>query len=67
MLWPESSLRLTRQRDGSATIWLRDYRMPNEGVSQMIDVLVKGAEAAGIRLGRIVLNGREVWTSLKNY
>jgi hypothetical protein len=67
MLWPESSLRLTRQRDGSAVIWLRDYRMPHEEASQVVDVLMKGAEAAGIRLGRIVLNGREVWTSPKNY
>jgi hypothetical protein len=67
MLWPESSLRLTKQRDGSAVIWLRDYRMPNEGASQVMDLLTKGAEAAGIRLGRIILNGREVWTSPNNY
>lgn len=67
MFWPESSLRLTRQRDGSAVIWLRDYRMPDEGASQVVDVLVKEAGTAGIRLGRIVLNGREVWTSPKNY
>lgn len=67
MLWPESSLRLTRQRDGSAVIWLRDYRMPEEGASHVVDVLVKGAETAGIRLGRIILNGREVWTSPQNY
>lgn len=67
LLWPESSLRLTKQRDGSAVIWLRDYRMPHQEASQAVDVLVKGAKTAGIRLGRIVLNGREVWTSPKNY
>ncbi|MDE2154499.1 MAG: hypothetical protein KGJ32_01195 [Xanthomonadaceae bacterium] len=62
-LWPESSLRLTRQRDGSAVIWLRDYRVPHEAAARLVDVLMKGAMAEGIRLGRIVLNGREVWTS----
>lgn len=67
LLWPESSLRLTKQRDGSAVIWLRDYRMPQQEASQAVDVLVKGAKTAGIRLGRIILNGREVWTSPKNY
>jgi hypothetical protein len=67
MLWPESLLRLTRERDGSAVIWVRDYRMSDEGASQVVDALVKGAETAGIRLGRIILNGREVWISPKNY
>ncbi|MDE3071437.1 MAG: hypothetical protein KGJ63_01760 [Pseudomonadota bacterium] len=63
MLWPESLLRLTRQRDGDAVIWLRDYRASPEAASQLVTVLVEGAKAEGIRLGRIVLNGREVWTS----
>lgn len=67
MLWPESSLRLTRQHDGSAVIWLRDYRLPDDGASRVVDALVEGAKAAGIRLGRIVLNGREVWTSPENH
>jgi hypothetical protein len=67
MLWPESSLRLTKQRDGSTVIWLRDFRMPAEGASHVVDALVRAARTEGIRLGKIVLNGREVWTSSENY
>ena len=66
-IWPESSLRLIKQHDGSSVVWLRDYRMPSEDASHLIDSLVKGAEVKGVRLGRIVLNGREIWVSHKNY
>ena len=67
MFWPESSFRLTKRSDGSAVIWLRDYRTPDEHAPRLVDELVEAALAANIRLGRIVLNGREVWTSRQNY
>jgi len=67
MSWPPSSLRLTKQRDGSSVIWLRDYRMSDEDTSRLVEALLSGAEAEGIRLGRIILNGREVWTSQEKY
>jgi hypothetical protein len=65
-IWPESSMRLTKQRDGSTVVWLRDYRTSSEDASQLVASLITDANAKGIRLGKIVLNGREVWSPHKN-
>jgi hypothetical protein len=66
-LWPEDSLRLTKQRDGSLTLWLRDYRMDDTQAIHVIGALVNEAASRGMHLGRILLNGREVWTSPHDY
>ena len=63
LAWPESLLRLTKGSDGSAIVWLRDYRVNDEDASRLASALVAGAQAQGSRLGRIVLNGREIWIS----
>lgn len=66
-LWAEDSLRFTKQRDGSLTLWLRDYRMNDTQAIQVIGALVHEAGSRGMHLGRILLNGREVWTSPNDY
>jgi len=66
-LWPEDSLRLTKQLDGSLTLWLRDYRMDDTQAIHVVGALVKEAGSRGMHLGRILLNGREVWTSPNEY
>lgn len=66
LAWPESLLRLTKGGDGSTVVWLRDYRADGEKASSLVSALVEGARAQGTRLGKIVLNGREVWTSPNN-
>jgi len=63
MVWSERSLRFTRQPDGGSVAWLRDYRMGKGEASQMVDAILKQASAQGVTLSRIMLNGREAWTS----
>jgi len=65
--WPEDSLRLTRQLDGSLTLWLRDYRMDDTQAIRVVGAIVKEAGSRGMHLGRILLNGREVWISPNEY
>ena len=62
-LWAERSLRFTRQRDGSSVAWLRDFRLGEAEASQLIRWVLNDARAKGLALGKIMLNGREAWTS----
>jgi hypothetical protein len=61
--WPERSLRFTRQRDGSSVAWLRDFRVDDAEASHLIRFVLNDARQKGVVLSRIMLNGREVWTS----
>jgi hypothetical protein len=67
VLWPEDSLRLTKQADGSVALWLRDYRMDDAQAARVADAMATEARARGMRLGKILWNGREVWTSPNEY
>lgn len=61
--WLERSLRFTKQSDGSAVAWLRDYRADGHETAKLVDSLIQEAKANGSVLSRVMLNGREVWTS----
>ncbi|GAB2554849.1 hypothetical protein [Rhodanobacter koreensis] len=61
--WLERSLRFTKQSDGSTTAWLRDYRVGAAEAANLRDSVLQEANAKGVVLGKIMLNGREVWTS----
>jgi hypothetical protein len=61
--WLERALRFTRQPDGSTAAWLRDYRVSEHEVISLTGSLLQEAKARGMVLGKIMLNGREVWTS----
>ena len=61
--WAERSLRFTRQRDGGSVAWLRDFRIGDSDVAPLISMVLSQAKSAGSALNRIMLNGREVWTS----
>jgi len=61
--WLERSLRFTKQSDGSTVAWLRDYRSDGQESVKLVDSLIRDAKANGFVLGRVMLNGREVWTS----
>lgn len=67
VLWPEDSLRLTKQADGSLALWLRDYRMDDAQAARVADAMAMEARARGMRLDKILWNGREVWTSPNEY
>lgn len=61
--WLERSLRFTKQPDGGTTAWLRDYRVGAAEAENLRDSLLQEASAKGVVLNKIMLNGREVWTS----
>jgi hypothetical protein len=45
------------------SVWLRDYRIGGDEGSQLVSAIIAQARAHGEALQRIILNGREVWTS----
>jgi len=61
--WAERSLRFTRQPDGLGVAWLRDYRLDAAMGSQVVRLVLQEAKARGVALDRIMLNGREAWSS----
>lgn len=61
--WPERSLRFTRHRDGSSVAWIRDFRLGDAEASHLVGWVLSDARQKGVPLGRIMLNGREVWAS----
>ncbi|HUB90325.1 MAG TPA: hypothetical protein VMA74_11435 [Dyella sp.] len=62
-IWPERSLRFTRQRDGSSVAWIRDFRLGDAEASHLVGWVLSDARQKGVPLSRIMLNGREVWAS----
>lgn len=61
--WSERSVRFTRQRDGASVAWLRDFRISDAEASHLIQFVLSDAKAKGVALSKIMLNGREAWTS----
>lgn len=61
--WPERSLRYTRQRDGGSVAWLRDFRLGDGEAARLVQFVLDDARAKGMALNKIMLNGREAWTS----
>jgi hypothetical protein len=61
--WSERSLRFTRQRNGESVAWLRDFRISDTEASHLIQFVLNDAKAKGMALSKIMLNGREAWTS----
>lgn len=62
-VWAERSLRFTLRRDGSRVAWIRDFRLSDAEASHLVDWVRNDARQKGAALGRIMLNGREVWAS----
>jgi len=61
--WPDHLLRAIGQSDGSCVVWLRDFRLGDADADEQIAALVREAHSQGVRLSKIILNGREAWTS----
>jgi len=61
--WSERSLRFVRQPDGQDVAWLRDYRLDVAKAGLVVRLVLQEARAKGIALERIMLNGREAWSS----
>lgn len=62
IVWPERVVRVARGSQG-VSVWLRDYRIGSDEGSQLVSAVIAQARAHGEALQRIILNGREVWTS----
>jgi hypothetical protein len=65
--WPERSLRIHRDVDGGAVAWLRDYRLRSDDLPRVVDATLREAKDSGVVLSRIMLNGREAWSSRSDY
>jgi hypothetical protein len=66
LLWSERSLRFTPQRDGTAIAWVRDYRLESREIPRLMEALRGEAKTKGMSLSKIMLNGREAWSSRGN-
>jgi len=61
--WSERALRFSRDGGKGVTAWLRDYRLNENELGPVLGSLTAHAREQGMTLQRVVLNGREVWTS----
>lgn len=59
--WPDRLLRWHGENDGSASAWVRDYRLDAGAAAQLVESLRELAGQQQISLRRIVLNGHELW------
>lgn len=61
MPWLVRLFRWLEQKGHDPAIWLRDYRLDQADAHQLAQALRAHANEQGIRLERIVVNGREQW------
>lgn len=61
MPWLLRLCRWLEQKGHDPSVWLRDYRLDRADAHQLAEALRMHASEQGIRLERIVVNGRELW------
>ena len=61
--WSERILRITGEREGHAVAWLRDFRLDAAGEARLVQSVRQEARAHGVKLAKIMVNGREAWAS----
>lgn len=59
--WAERMVRLTPGSNGRSTLWVRDYRLEEGDIDRVATELRQHHEREGGLVGRIVINGCEVW------
>jgi hypothetical protein len=59
--WLLRLFRWLEQKGHDPSVWLRDYRLDQADAHQLAEALRTHASEQGIRLERIVVNGRELW------
>lgn len=59
--WPLRLLRWLTDGNGEVTAWLRDYSLGDDNADSVVRLLHTMSNEQGVRLNRIVLNGRELW------
>lgn len=59
--WAQRLIRVTQGPDGVKTAWLRDFGLDAESFGSVAEWLRRNALSAGIRVDRVVINGREIW------
>lgn len=65
-IWAERLIRLTRHNDGEITAWLRDYGLKESDLAPMVSRLIQHGRESGFQIGRVVINGREVWCATRS-
>jgi len=61
MPWLLRLFRWLEHKGRDPSVWLRDYRLDRADAHQLAEALRAHASEQGIRLERIVVNGRELW------
>lgn len=61
--WPLRLLRWLNDSEGGSTLWLRDFTSEPGAAPALVDDLRRFAQAEGLPLRRIVLNGRTLWAA----
>jgi hypothetical protein len=64
--WVDRLLRYSRQSDGGVVAWIRDFRIGADRESQVVAAVLKHASELGVMPQRVMLNGREIWSSSHN-
>lgn len=59
--WTARLLRWIEANGGAAVVWFRDFRLEERDVPHVVATLRAAAGEAGLRLHRIVINGRTHW------
>lgn len=60
--WVKQLLHLTLSFDGQHTVWIRDYALTEEQISEVISIITKAASECAFDLERIMVNGHEMWS-----
>lgn len=61
--WPAQLVRLIERELWGTELRVRDYRLGDAEIAQIVTVLHRFADRYGIRLGRAIINGHEVWSA----
>lgn len=60
--WVKQLFHLTSNFDGQHTVWIRDYALTEDQISEVISIIKAAADECAFDLERIMVNGHEMWS-----
>ena len=64
--WSKFIMRWATNKDGTETIWVRDYSLDAENSQQLLMDIRTMANHSSVQLSRVMINGQEFWLRYKN-